>query len=288
MLVIESVDGLIRAMDGNHSGAAGSPGPVVGLVPTMGALHAGHLSLVSGARRQCGLVVMTAFVNPLQFGSTEDLADYPRDPAGDRAQAEAGGVDVLFVPSAEEMYPEPPLASVSVARLGQVLEGARRPGHFDGVATVVAKLLNLVGPCRCYLGEKDYQQLLVVRRLVADLNFPVEVVSCPVVRDADGLALSSRNRRLNASQRSAAPVLYQALMAGKLLLLEGRAQRRMTEYLIAEVVRSEPLAELEYAAVVADGTLDPAPSPLSGSIRLLGAARIGPVRLIDNLGVTLP
>ncbi|MGH9063377.1 MAG: pantoate--beta-alanine ligase [Acidimicrobiales bacterium] len=283
MEVIESAAGLAGALDARRASGA-----TVGLVPTMGALHAGHLSLVAAARRDCDLVALSVFVNPLQFGPGEDLATYPRDPDGDRRKAQDAGVDVLFVPSRAAMYPREPLTSVRVAVLGDVLEGRSRPGHLDGVATVVAKLLNLAGRCRAYFGEKDYQQLLVVRRLVSDLAMAAEIVACPVVREADGLALSSRNARLGPAERAAAPVLHRALAAGREAVLAGAQERNGVEAAMREVLGTEPLAHPDYAEVVGAADLGRPGSPLRGDLRLLLAARIGPVRLVDNLGVSVP
>ena len=189
-------------------------GATVGLVPTMGYLHEGHLSLMAAARADTDFVVATIFVNPLQFAPGEDLASYPRDPDGDRAKAEAADVDLLFSPEHDEMYPDEVLTTVSVGGISQSMEGATRPTHFAGVATVVAKLFAIAGPCRAYFGEKDFQQLAVIRKMVADLSFPVEVIGCPIVREPDGLALSSRNAYLTPDQREAAPVLQRALKAG--------------------------------------------------------------------------
>ena len=250
MEVFDRSDQLRKALD-----AARSAGRTVGLVPTMGALHAGHASLIRRSAAECDVTAVTVFVNPLQFGAGEDFATYPRDLDADVAVAGAAGAGTVFAPAVEEMYPDgAPAVTVHVAG-EDVLEGALRPGHFDGVATVVAKLFNLAGPCRSYFGEKDWQQLRVVRRLVADLSFPVEVVACPTVREADGLALSSRNLRLSPEERRAAGVLYRALTA-----YPGRA--------MADVVAEEPLATLDYSEVVGD--------------RAVIAARIGGVRLIDN------
>ncbi|MDQ4090828.1 MAG: pantoate--beta-alanine ligase [Actinomycetota bacterium] len=238
--------------------AARAAGRTVGLVPTMGALHEGHASLIRRAAAECDVAAVTVFVNPLQFGPSEDFATYPGDLDADVDVAGAAGAAVVFAPPIDDMYPDgAPAVTVHVAG-EDVLEGASRPGHFDGVATVVAKLFNLAGPCRAYFGEKDWQQLRVVRRLVADLSFPVEVVACPTVREADGLALSSRNVRLSPEERRAATVLYRALTA--------YPAREM-----ADVVAEEPLATLDYAVVLPD--------------RLVIAARIGGVRLIDNVSV---
>ncbi|MFP5378029.1 MAG: pantoate--beta-alanine ligase [Acidimicrobiia bacterium] len=253
-------------------------GRTVGLVPTMGALHDGHLSLVRRAGAECDAVAATIFVNPLQFGPAEDLATYPRDPAGDAAVARAAGVAHLFAPTVAEMFPVTPLTTVHVAVVTEGGEGAARPGHFDGVATIVAKLFAVAGPCRAYFGEKDWQQLRVVRRLAADLSFPVEVVACPTVREPDGLALSSRNRHLSADERRAAAVLHRALRAGRARVAEGCTDAEALRRVVAGVVAAEPLARLDYAEVVADGP----------ALRLLVAARVGATRLIDNLEAPLP
>ncbi|MGH9282138.1 MAG: pantoate--beta-alanine ligase, partial [Acidimicrobiales bacterium] len=245
----------------------------VGLVPTMGALHEGHLSLMRRAVEECDVVAATIFVNPLQFGPSEDLDAYPRDLHADAVKAEAAGVDVLFAPPAEEMYPGRPLTTVHVAILGDSREGASRPAHLDGVATVVAKLFAIAGPCRAYFGEKDYQQFQLVRRLAADLSFPVEIVACPTVREADGLALSSRNAYLSPAERAAAPVLYRALLAGK-ARVEQRAEPAEAAAAMAGVVAAEPLAQLDYAEAEIE---------CGRAVRLYVAARIGTARLIDNM-----
>jgi pantoate--beta-alanine ligase len=262
-------------------------GATVGLVPTMGYLHAGHLSLIEAARRQCDVVAVTVFVNPLQFDSDEDLARYPRDPGGDRAAAGAAGADYVFMPAEGEMYPTAPLTTVSVGALGRVLEGAHRPGHLEGVAMVVAKLFAMAGRCRAYFGEKDYQQLVLVRRLVADLSLPVEVVGCPTVREPDGLALSSRNVRLSADERAAASVLHRALLAGREAVAAGERRPSAVASAMAAVAGGEPRVELEYAEAVRALDLS-VPDELAGDVRLLVAARVGPVRLIDNLGAQAP
>lgn len=272
-------------------------GRVVGFVPTMGYLHEGHVSLMRAARPACDVVVTSIFVNPLQFAAHEDLDDYPRDLAGDAALAEGAGVDLLFVPDVAEMYPRPApdgllATTVSVAGVSAGMEGASRPTHFAGVATVVAKLFSIVGPCRAYFGEKDFQQLAVVRRMVADLSMPVDVVGCETVREPDGLAMSSRNAYLSPEQRAAAPVVHRALRAGAAVVLAGERDPAAVRSAIAAVVAQEPLGELDYAEVVqADdlsvpSTLDPTGAP--GDLRLLVAVRFGTTRLIDNLGVTAP
>jgi pantoate--beta-alanine ligase len=270
--------------------AARARGATVGFVPTMGYLHEGHLSLVRAARADTDVVVVSIFVNPLQFGAGEDLDAYPRDLERDRELAAGAGVDVLFVPATAEMYPEPVATTVTVAGVSAGLEGASRPTHFAGVATVVTKLLNVVGPCRAYFGEKDYQQLAVVRRLVRDLSVPVEVVGCPTVRADDGVALSSRNAYLEPEDRAAAPALHRALLAGADALAAGAAHGDEVRAAMASVLAAEPRVEVDYAEVVDPdavapvGPLDAAPAEL----RLLVAARVGRPRLLDNLAVANP
>ena len=266
--------------------AARATGRTVGLVPTMGALHEGHVSLVTRARAECDLVAVSIFVNPLQFGDPEDIAHYPRTLERDLAECAQAGVDVVFVPSVAEMYPswpEPPATTVSVVGVSESWEGASRPGHFDGVATVVTKLFAIAGPCRAYFGLKDFQQLAVVRRMAADLSSPIDVVGCPIVREGDGLALSSRNVRLSVLERAAATVLFRALAAGRDAIANGERSAAALHAVMAQVVASEPLVRLDYAAAVDAASLrehetvvDPA------ATRLLIAAGVGPVRLIDN------
>ena len=265
--------------------AARTAGRTVGFVPTMGFLHDGHASLMRAARAECDLVVVSIFVNPLQFAPTEDLDAYPRDIDGDTALAEAAGVDVLFVPSGTEMYPTPMATNVSVRGVSATLEGRTRPTHFDGVATVVTKLFGIIGPCRAYFGEKDFQQLAVVRQLTHDLSLPVEVIGCPTGRAPDGLALSSRNVYLTPEERAAAPVLHRALEAGQAAIAAGERDPGAVQAVMAEMIAAEPLAELDYAAVVDARTFE-VPDPLAGTLRLLVAARFGAARLIDNEGAT--
>jgi pantoate--beta-alanine ligase len=264
--------------------AARTAGQRVGFVPTMGYLHAGHASLMAAARAQDDLVVASVFVNPLQFGPGEDLDAYPRDLAGDTALAEGVGVDLLFVPSGSEMYPDSVMrTTVAVAEVSAPLEGRARPTHFDGVATVVAKLFAIVGPCRAYFGEKDFQQVAVVRQMVRDLSIPVDVVACPTQREPDGLALSSRNAYLTVDERAAAPVVQRALLAGRATIDRGERSPAAVRSVMAEVIRAEPLAELDYAEVVDAATLQVV-EPLVGELRLLAAVRFGKARLIDNIG----
>jgi pantoate--beta-alanine ligase len=263
-------------------------GQQVGFVPTMGYLHEGHASLMRAARADCDLVVASIFVNPLQFGAGEDLDAYPRNLAGDTAMAEAEGVDLLFVPAGAEMYPEGAVrTTVSVAEVSGPLEGRARPTHFAGVATVVGKLFSIVGPCRAYFGEKDFQQVAVVRQMVHDLSIPVDVVACPTVREPDGLAMSSRNAYLTDEERAAAPVVHAALQVGRMAIDAGERDRAKVQALMADLIQAEPLAELDYAEVVDARTLQPV-DPLSGELRLLAAVRFGRARLIDNLGTTVP
>jgi len=257
-------------------------GRTVGVVPTMGFLHAGHMSLIEQAARDCDAVVVTVFVNPLQFAPGEDLSAYPRDPEGDAAKAAATGATMLFAPAADEMYPEPVLTTVSVAGVSGTMEGAARPTHFSGVATVVAKLFSIVGQSRAYFGEKDFQQLAVVRAMARDLSIPVEVVGCPIVREPDGLALSSRNVYLTPEGRRAAPVLRRALAAGSELIVGGVTDADEIRRSMAAVVRLEPEADLDYVEVADPLTLTPL-TVCDSSARLLIAARFGRARLIDNI-----
>ena len=281
MRTIATIADLRAELDGHRAA-----GRTVGFVPTMGYLHDGHASLMRAAGDLDDVVVASIFVNPLQFGAGEDLDAYPRDLARDTVLATEAGVDVLFTPSVEEMYPRPVLTTVSVAEVSERFEGATRPTHFAGVATVVAKLFAIVGPCRAYFGAKDWQQIAVVRRMAADLSFPVEVVACPTQRELDGLAMSSRNVYLTPEERAAAPVVYTALRAGVAAITAGERDPAAVRDLMADIIRAEPLAELDYAAVV-DAESFTVPEPLDGNLRLLAAVRFGRARLIDNVGVTV-
>ncbi|HUI02559.1 MAG TPA: pantoate--beta-alanine ligase [Acidimicrobiales bacterium] len=265
-------------------------GRTVGLVPTMGALHAGHEALVDRAARECDVVAVTVFVNPLQFDDAEDLAAYPRALDADVERARLAGASVVFAPPVEEMYPGHPARPATVVHVdgvSEVLEGASRPGHFDGVATVVAKLFALSGRCRAYFGEKDFQQLAVVRAMTEELRLPVEVVGCPTVREPDGLALSSRNARLSPGERHAAGALSRALRAGRARIDAGERDPGRVEAAMRAVLVGEPLVEPDYAVVVDPHSLV-TPATLHGEVRLLVAARVGPVRLIDNDGARCP
>lgn len=256
-------------------------GVLLGLVPTMGALHAGHLSLVRRARAECGVVVASIFVNPLQFGVGEDFERYPRTFEADCNWLEAEGVEVVFAPEAAEMYPEGAVTTVTVEGIGNRLDGASRPGHFTGVATVVAKLLHVVGPGRAYFGQKDAAQLAVLRRMVRDLNFDVELVGCAIVRDADGLALSSRNKYLSESERVQALALRRSLLAMERMIA---GSERDSAALLREgrrVLEAEAGVRVDYLAVVNAETLEPVRVAVDGT--LVGvAAWVGGTRLIDN------
>ena len=262
--------------------AARQAGAAVGFVPTMGALHAGHRSLLARARLENRFVVASIFVNPLQFGPAEDLASYPRDLAGDLDVMERDGVDLAFTPEAAEMWPQRPVVRVSAGELGTRLEGALRPGHLDGVATVVAKLLHLVGPSRAYFGRKDAQQLAMVRRMVADLGFPNEIVACPTVREPDGLALSSRNAYLSSAERQRATALSRGLRAGLESWLAGERDPAKIESAALAVLDSTPGIDTQYLALVEPDSFGPPPTAEAGHL-LAVAARVGPARLIDNL-----
>jgi pantoate--beta-alanine ligase len=258
----------------------------VGLVPTMGYLHAGHLSLVERARAETGFVVVTIFVNPLQFGPNEDLDQYPRDLDRDLQQCADAGVDCVFAPSVEAMYPRPAATTVHVAGLTEGLCGAARPTHFDGVTTVVTKLFAITGPCRAYFGRKDAQQLAVVKRMVDDLNLPVEVAGGTLVREADGLALSSRNAYLTPEERRAAPVLSRALRAAADAIVAGERDPERVASLVTDTVADEPAVSLEYVEVREAHDLQPL-ERLDGEVLIALAARLGSTRLIDNVGVTI-
>ena len=263
--------------------AARSAGRTVGFVPTMGAFHDGHASLMRRARDERDHVVVSIFVNPLQFGPGEDLSRYPRDEDRDLSIAGQLGVDVVFAPSVEEMYPAgPPEVTVDPGPLGDRLEGTARPGHFRGVATVVAKLFDVIGPSTAYFGEKDAQQLAVVRRMVRDLSLPVQVEGCPTVREPDGLATSSRNAYLSPVQREAAGCLFLALSEAAQMARGGERDAATLVAAMAREIGATPEARIDYAAVVDDESFEEV-STIAGSARALVAARFGETRLIDNL-----
>ena len=274
-----------RAAMRAFTAAARAAGHRIGFVPTMGALHAGHLELVRHASETCDVVVASIFVNPRQFNNAADLAAYPRLPTEDAALLAGAGCHALFLPDAAEMYPLPPVTTISFGPLEAVLEGAHRPGHFAGVGLVVAKLLHLVAPHVAWFGQKDLQQVAVIRALVRDLDFEVALEVAPTVRESDGLAMSSRNRRLTPSERAVAPALYRALDAARTALLRGAtvAEAETTGRLVLNAV---PAIREEYFAVVDAHTLQALP-PTAGlpptETAVVIAAHLGPVRLIDNL-----
>jgi pantoate--beta-alanine ligase len=254
---------------------------VLGFVPTMGALHEGHLSLVRRARSECKTVVASIFVNPLQFAPGEDLARYPRTFEEDCKHLEAEGVEVLFAPEATEMYPNGAVTTITVSGVGDRLDGASRPGHFTGVATVVAKLFHVVAPGRAYFGQKDAAQLAVLRQMVKDLNFNVELVSCAIVRDVDGLALSSRNMYLSAAEREQALILHQALLRMERMIAGGERQSAMLVNCGMEILQGAAGVKVDYLAVVNASTLLPVALIETGTLVAI-AAHVGSTRLIDN------
>jgi pantoate--beta-alanine ligase len=254
----------------------------VGLVPTMGYLHEGHLSLVRQAKAECEHVIVTIFVNPTQFGPREDLSNYPRDLEHDLSLLEPLGVDFVWNPSAEEMYPPGYQTWVEVEAITRPLEGAMRPGHFRGVTTVVAKLFNATQPDRAYFGQKDAQQAAVIRQMTQDLNFPLEIVVCPIVREADGLAMSSRNKYLSAEERKAAAVLFHALNAAQGLYESGERGAEILRGKMKEVIEAEPLAQMQYVSCADYDTLEEL-DEIKGKTLLSMAVFLGKTRLIDNL-----
>lgn len=256
------------------------PGPL-GFVPTMGYLHAGHVSLVERARRECASVAASIFVNPTQFGPGEDLEKYPRDLPRDLAMLEAAGADLVWTPTPEDIYPPGFQTWVQVEGLTRSLEGEVRPGHFRGVTTVVAKLFNAVGPDRAYFGQKDAQQAAVIRRMAQDLDFPIEIVVCPTVREPDGLALSSRNTYLGPEERRAATVLYRALSAAQAAYEEGERSGEALRRVMADTVNAEPLAHLQYVSCADYDSLEEL-EQVRGKALLSLAVFIGKTRLIDN------
>jgi pantoate--beta-alanine ligase len=285
MKLLRTINELRQALSRARSAGAG-----VALVPTMGALHEGHMSLIDAARASLrargedGVLVVSVFVNPTQFGPGEDLANYPRKLQADRKLCNARGVDILWAPSVEEMYPAgKSLTSVSVAQLSGMLCGRTRPGHFDGVCTVVAKLLNIVKPDEAYFGEKDYQQVAVLRQMTADLNFPVKMRTCPTIREQDGLAMSSRNAYLSPEHRSQAPALYGALRLAKSMIAQSHPPtnevvRAMTEYLADQA----PAGDVEYIQIV-DPLSMKEQARTDSPVRILLAVRFDGARLIDNM-----
>lgn len=269
----------------NASKEAHRAGKRVGFVPTMGALHEGHLSLVRTARTQCDVVIASVFVNPKQFGPNEDFAKYPRSAEKDSAMLAAEKTDYLFMPSVEEMYPPGATSWVTVEGLSEKLDGRSRPGHFNGVTTVVAKLFNIVQPDFAFFGQKDAAQVAVIKKMVRDLDFDVRIVVCPIVRETDGLAMSSRNAYLSPEQRKQALVLYRSLMRVQTLADRGESSAARLKIAGEQVISEEPAVKLDYFEVVHRDTLDPVADISAGALVAV-AAYVGSTRLIDNIVVT--
>lgn len=277
MLVVKTV-----AEVRNECGRLRTGGRTLGLVPTMGALHEGHISLVRAARASCDVVAVSIFVNPTQFGPKEDFASYPRSLERDCQILEDAGADLVFVPSVEEMYPAGATTIVEVTGLSDRLDGASRPGHFRGVATVVAKLFNIFTPDHAFFGQKDAAQVAVLRKMVRDLQFGVQLEACPTVREADGLAMSSRNRKLSQEQRRQAPVLSRALRMVERLVGEGERDSAKLIVAALRVFAEEPGVEVDYCRIVDPATLEDVPEVRQGALVAV-AARVGNTRLIDNV-----
>jgi pantoate--beta-alanine ligase len=265
--------------------SARSSGQRIGLVPTMGALHEGHARLIERCSVKTDFVIVSVFVNPTQFGPGEDFERYPRSIEDDRKLCQASGAALVFAPSVQTIYPSAPSSTiVEVAHLSDILEGASRPGHFRGVATVVLKLFEIVRPDLACFGQKDYQQQLLIRRMVRDLHLNVEIDTCPTMREADGLAMSSRNRYLHPAERKAAGVLFRALENAREVVLAGEHQAGRVRQILCETIESEPLATLDYAEIANAETLDPVKDLGSDSLAVaLLAVRFGKTRLIDNM-----
>ncbi|MCG3136310.1 MAG: Pantothenate synthetase [Phycisphaerae bacterium] len=283
MQVLEYIADVRRAV----ALARGHERTSIGFVPTMGALHTGHASLIRAARQQDDFVVVSIFVNPTQFGPQEDLRNYPRPLERDLAMCREEKVDLVFLPSATEMYGDGSFTQVRVELLSRTLCGAHRPGHFDGVALVVTKLFNIVQPDRAYFGQKDAQQATIIRRMVRDLNQPVDVVVCPTVREADGLAMSSRNAYLSPEQRTQAPVLYRSLQMVSLAIAKGEHRVEQLRLLACVEIQSVKAVNIDYLELVDPETLQPV-NQLGRQVLAAGAVRLGAARLIDNLLIDVP
>ncbi|MCP4540983.1 MAG: pantoate--beta-alanine ligase [Chloroflexi bacterium] len=264
-----------------HAARASLAEPV-GLVPTMGYLHKGHLSLVRRARAECASVVASIFVNPTQFSPKEDLSTYPRDIPQDLRLLETGGTDLVWMPTDEVMYPPGFQTWVTVEEITQPLEGGMRPGHFRGVTTVVAKLFTGVQPQKAYFGQKDAQQVVVIRQMTRDLNFPIDIITCPIVRESDGLAMSSRNTYLNPQERQAATVLHRALNAARTTLESSERDAKRLRRIVTEIIASEPLARLQYISCAHPDTLQELETVLDRALISM-AVFVGQTRLIDNI-----
>ncbi len=257
-------------------------GRTIGFVPTMGALHQGHLSLMDHARKETDAVIVSIFVNPAQFGPEEDFKQYPRDIESDAEKTSSAGIDILFTPAPSGIYPEGFTTYVSVERLSDILCGKTRPGHFRGVATVVLKLFNIVRPHRAFFGQKDFQQTVIIKRMVKDLNLDIDIAVLPTVRETDGLAMSSRNQYLNKKERGAANSLYRALIKGRLLFDSGHKNAEILREVILHTLAEEPSVQLEYLAIADPETLEEETDAGKGTVIAI-AARIGNTRLIDNI-----
>ncbi len=260
-------------------------GKTIGFVPTMGYFHEGHLALIREARRMCDVVVISIFINPIQFGPSEDYNSYPRDFKRDSRLAKREGVDYIFSPSVEEMYPSPYLTYVNVEKITKKLCGAQRPGHFKGVATVVTKLFNVIEPDQAFFGEKDAQQFLVIKKMASDLSLAIEIFGVPTVREKDGLAMSSRNIYLNSEERKAATVLFHSLSLARTLIDAGERDVVRIKEKMLNIIRSEPLVDLEYLSICDVGTLEEV-FLISGKVLIVLAARVGKARLIDNIFIS--
>ena len=262
-------------------------GKRIGMVPTMGALHEGHLSLIRAARKKADAVVVSIFVNPTQFAPTEDFLQYPHDPKGDKDTCRKAGVDILFMPPLSQMYTKDHSTFVTTERLTEVLCGPFRPGHFRGVTTVVTKLFNIVRPHLAYFGQKNYQQALVIRQMVKDLQMNIKIITVPTVRDPDGLAVSSRNVYLSAQERQAARVLYQSLLIGKEMTLGGKREALLIRSQLEAYIRKEPLARIEYVSICDPQSLQEV-QKIEGKTLIALAVWIGKTRLIDNIILRQP
>jgi pantoate--beta-alanine ligase len=258
----------------------------IGFVPTMGALHDGHRSLIARARKSCDTVVVSIFVNPLQFEPSDDFGHYPRDLSKDLTMCRKEKADAVFIPQWQDLYPHEFQTTVTVNKLSQRWEGEHRPTHFQGVTTIVTKLLNLVQPSQTFFGQKDYQQFLVIRQLVKDLELDAKLTLCPTIRDADGLALSSRNQYLLPAQRQQALLLYQALLSGKQAIKKGERRARVVEKHMAAIFEAKHQSHIDYLVCCEAKTLEPISRVQSNTV-LLGALRIGAIRLIDNLVISV-
>ncbi len=266
----------------SFSAKAKCRGKTIGFVPTMGALHEGHFSLIELARKQCDILVVSIFVNPIQFGPKEDLKKYPRDLKRDCRSLKAFDPDILFLPQEKEMYPKGFKTMVEVEGLSERLCGRSRPGHFRGVATVVAKLFAIVSPDRAFFGEKDYQQQLIIRQMVSDLNLPVGIISLPTVREWGGLAMSSRNAYLDPAERKSATILYRALLLGRELITHGETKPHKVASRMRSLIFSEPLVRIDYLAIADPASLEEV-TRIRGKVLLALAAYVGKTRLIDNM-----